>query len=158
VTDTNPVPDPHDEAKDVDDTETVVERVCNFDGDCVDDTLELRLTAGDALYDTDPLDVLDCLEDPDVHTVLEADTESDTEAEAECEGDPEYELVFVRNRLDSELQGLGDRLGVSLGDMLSERLPEAELLADAVCIAVLVLVAIFDTDKDGVDEPDFSAD
>jgi hypothetical protein len=110
----------------VDDVETVVDRVCNFDGEDVDDTVELRLTGGDALYDTDPLDVLDCLEDPDVHTVLEADTEYETEAEDEREGDPEYELLFVRKRLDSELQGLDDGLGEALGDILSERLPEGE--------------------------------
>ena len=119
-------PEPYGVPVIVGDVETVVERVCNFDGDGVDDTVELRLTGDDALYDTDPLDVLDCLEDPDVHTVLETDNESEGEAEDECEGDPEYELVFVRKRLDSELHGLGDALGDKLGDILSERLPDGE--------------------------------
>lgn len=119
-------PEPYGVPVIVDDVETVVERVCNFDSEDVDDTVELRLTCDDALYDTDPLDVLDCLEDPDVHTVLETDNESEGEAEDECEGDPEYELVFVRKRLDSELHGLGDALGDKLGDILSERLPDGE--------------------------------
>ena len=52
--------------------------------------------------------------------VIAGEIEVETEDEALIDGDPEKELVLVRKRLDSELQGLGDGLELSDGEALSE--------------------------------------
>ena len=67
------------------------------------------------------------------------------------EGEPDNELVFVRKRLDSELQGLGDELELSDEEALSERLPEGDEVVVILDLAVCVFVGIFEIER--VDVP-----
>jgi hypothetical protein len=83
--------------------------------------------------------------------VIAGEIEVETEDEALIDCDPEKELVLVRKRLDSELQGLGDGLELSDGEALSERLPEGDEVVVILVLAVCVFVGIFEIDS--VDVP-----
>ena len=83
--------------------------------------------------------------------MLEGATDKVGENDGLPEGEPDNELVLVRKRLDSELQGLGDVEKESDGDEDVERLPDGDWLADELDLAVCVFVGIFEIDN--VDVP-----
>ena len=67
---------------------------------------------------------LDGKGDLDDEPVLDGGTDSVGDKEGLPEGEPVNELVLVRNRLDSELHGLGDGEKESDGEAEVERLPD----------------------------------
>ena len=117
-----------------------------FDSDSVLLDVDVRLGCGDLLLLTEPIFDLEGFVVLDAETVLELVIEVDTDKETLTEDDPESELVFVRNRLDSELHGLDEALPENDEENVSETLPEVDEVSERVDHALCVLVARFDTE------------
>lgn len=83
--------------------------------------------------------------------MLDGGTDSVGDKEGLPDGEPVNELVLVRKRLDSELQGLGDGDEDSDGEAESEWLPEDDEVVVILDLAVCVFVGASETDK--VDVP-----
>jgi len=117
-----------------------------FDNDSVLLDVDERLDSGVLLLLNEPIFDLEGFVVLDTDIVLELVIEVDTDKEALTEGDPESELVFVRNRLDSELHGLDEALPENDEENVSETLPEVDGVSERVDHALCVLVARFDTE------------
>jgi len=117
-----------------------------FDNDSVLLDVDERLGCGDLLLLNEPIFDLEGFVVLDAETVLELVIEVDTDKETLTEGDPESELVFVRNRLDSELHGLDEALPENDEENVSETLPEVDGVSERVDHVLCVLVARFDTE------------
>lgn len=83
--------------------------------------------------------------------MLDGGTDSVGDKEGLPDGEPDNELVLVRNRLDSELHGLGDGEKESDGEAEVERLPDDDEVVVILDLAVCVFVGWSETDK--VDVP-----
>jgi hypothetical protein len=103
-----------------------------FDTDSVLLDVDERLDSGVLLVLNETIFDLENCEVLDSETVLELVIEVDTDKEALTEDDPENELVFVRNRLDSELHGLDEALPENDEENVSETLPEVDGVLERV--------------------------
>jgi hypothetical protein len=90
--------------------ETVDERVGSFDKEGVADTVPERLRSGEELLLTDTVDDLLIVDDVEDIIVADDDSQEVLELDELSDGELDSELVFVKNRLDSELHGLDEGL------------------------------------------------
>ena len=90
--------------------ETVDDRVGSFDKEGDPDTVPERLRSGELLLLTDTVEDLLCVDDLEDTIVADDDSQEDLEPEEVSDDELDSELVFVKNRLDSELQGLDEGL------------------------------------------------
>ena len=123
-----------------------------FDGDAVDETVDVWLMRGEELLVTEAVDVLDNNEDLDEVIVLNVENDDELETDTLSDDDPESELVLVKNLFDSELQGLADELDECEGDEEDERVPDELPGEDGLLFAVWVLVDTSDADTLDVPE------